>query len=142
MILSVVPTLLLAAYIFLPEFKELRATVPLLKPTEAPLIRYTDKSGRVSFVSSLEFVPEEYRDQVEINPNLPRVNRGEFAPVATPTASPTPRRRGGDSVMRNRYESRRKAEIDFSDDGFSKDDEKLGNLTPGGVLNLLSKQFD
>lgn len=142
MLISILPSLVVACYLFLPEFKELSESVPLLKPTATPLIRYTDKNGRVSFVSSLEFVPEEYRDQVEVNPDLPRVNRGEFPPVATPTPTPIPRRRGGDSVMRDRREAERRGQGRLSDDTFSERGTKPSDLLPSGVLELLSKKLE
>jgi hypothetical protein len=66
---------------------------------ETQLFRYTDKSGRVVYVSSVDAVPAEYRDGAEVDPNLPVINRGAYFIPPTVTPTPVKPKRGGDGVI-------------------------------------------
>lgn len=52
----------------------------------AQVFRYTDDSGRVHYVGSIEQVPSRYRNQVKGEADLPRITRvpaGVFTPRST-----------------------------------------------------------
>jgi|694.fasta_scaffold115892_2 hypothetical protein len=129
---SILPVLVASAYFFVPEFS---AVLNSLiddwggeKNQNRPLVRYKDGAGRQYYVSSIESVPVEFREKAEVDPELPRLNRGEFQPVATPTPTPIVQKRGGDGVIRDRNKGRvRKArEVSFAD---KKDDTGLPELS-------------
>lgn len=135
-LVSTLPVLVAAAYFFVPEFTEILNSYikdwGTEKTENKPLIRYKDGSGRQYYVSSIESVPVEFRTQAEVNPDLPRLNRGEFQPVATPTPTPIVLKRGGDGIIRDRNKERRRRprEASFNDDEDKKDLPGLSESVP------------
>ena len=133
---STLPVLVAAAYFFVPEFTEILNTYMKDwgndKTESKPLIRYKDGAGRQYYVSSIESVPIEYRERAEVNPELPRLNRGEFQPVATPTPTPIVLKRGGDGIIRDRNKERRRRprEASFDDEDDKKDLPGLSESVP------------
>lgn len=133
---SILPVLLASAYFYIPEFSTFVRSVLDFDWSEntppKPLIRYKDGAGRQYYVSSIESVPIEFREHAEVNPDLPRLNRGEFQPIATPTPTPVVKKRGGDGIIRERNRGRpsRAREASFDDDRGREDLPELSDSLP------------